>query len=68
MIDALGRSVDGKGPLSHGAKSYRVRGAPPPAHARARVGEKIDLGVRSLNAFATACQGQRLGIFRNNFV
>src|SRR6185295_4545339 len=59
----LGEPVDGKGALAFGAKPYRIRGTPPPAHARARVGAKIDLGVRALNTFTTACQGQRLGIF-----
>jgi len=63
VINAFGEPVDGRGPLPFGAKSYRIRGTPPPAHARARVGGKIDLGVRALNTFTTACQGQRLGIF-----
>jgi flagellum-specific ATP synthase len=68
VINALGQPVDGKGPLVRGGRPYRVRGTPPPAHARARVGEKMDLGVRALNAFATACQGQRLGIFAGSGV
>jgi flagellum-specific ATP synthase len=63
VINALAEPADGLGPLTQGPRGYRVRGLPPPAHARARVGAKIDLGVRALNTFATACQGQRLGIF-----
>src|SRR5262245_38967797 len=68
VINALGEPVDGLGQLAHGTKSYRVRGTPPPAHARARVGAKIDLGVKALNTFTTACQGQRLGIFAGSGV
>ena len=63
VINALGQPVDGKGALAYGGQPYRVRGSPPPAHARARVGSKLDLGIRALNTFATTCQGQRLGIF-----
>ena len=68
VLNALGEPVDGRGPLVNGAKSYRFRGTPPPAHSRARVGAKIDLGVKALNTFTTACQGQRLGIFAGSGV
>jgi flagellum-specific ATP synthase len=63
VVNALGEPIDGKGPLPLGPKSCRIRNAPPPAHLRARVGGKIDLGVRAINTFTTVCQGQRLGIF-----
>src|SRR5690349_155864 len=52
VINALGEPIDGKGPLSAGKIPTRIRNVPPPAHARARVGEKIDLGVRSINSVA----------------
>jgi flagellum-specific ATP synthase len=68
VINALGEPVDGLGVLPRGAKPYRVRNTPPSAHARARVGEKLDLGVKALNAFTTTCQGQRLGIFAGSGV
>jgi flagellum-specific ATP synthase len=68
VINALGEPVDGLGQLSFGSRPYRVKGTPPPAHARARVGGKLDLGVRALNTFTTACQGQRLGIFAGSGV
>ncbi|MDZ4370351.1 MAG: FliI/YscN family ATPase, partial [Phenylobacterium sp.] len=39
-----------------------LRAPPPPAHSRGRVGERLDLGVRSMDVFTTTCRGQRLGI------
>jgi len=68
VVNALGEPIDGKGPLPHGDMPRLVRSPPPPAHARQRVGDKLDLGVRSVNAFATICQGQRMGIFAGSGV
>ena len=63
VINAFGDPVDGKGPLPSGTIGYPIHNTPPPAHERQRVGGKIDLGVRAMNAFLTCCKGQRLGIF-----
>jgi flagellum-specific ATP synthase len=68
IIDAFGNPIDGKGPLPQGASPYSLRAPPPPAHARGRVGERLDLGVRSMNVFTTTCRGQRLGIFAGSGV
>jgi flagellum-specific ATP synthase len=63
VLDPLGRPLDGRGPLSAGSQARRVRAAPPDATQRARLGPRLDLGVRALNCFATCRQGQRLGLF-----
>ncbi|MDE2014771.1 MAG: flagellar protein export ATPase FliI [Alphaproteobacteria bacterium] len=68
VLDAFARPSDGKGPLPLGPVSYPLKASPPPAHSRARVGGKLDLGVRALNAFATCCAGQRMGIFSGSGV
>ncbi|MEX0590280.1 MAG: flagellar protein export ATPase FliI, partial [Xanthobacteraceae bacterium] len=68
VVNALGEAVDGKGPLPAGPSPYPFRETPPPAHARKRVGAPLDLGVRALNAFATCCRGQRMGIFSGSGV
>jgi flagellum-specific ATP synthase len=68
IVDAFGRPVDGKGPIAEGHDPYLLRAAPPSAHSRTRVGEKLDLGVRVLNTFTSVCRGQRLGIFAGSGV
>ncbi len=67
-INAFGQPVDGKGPLAQGHLAYPLKAAPIAAHARARLGGKLDLGVRALNAFTTCCKGQRMGIFAGSGV
>ncbi|HUD31185.1 MAG TPA: flagellar protein export ATPase FliI [Novosphingobium sp.] len=68
IVDGLGRPADGKGPLLQGSEQRRIRGAPPPASARARLGARIDTGVRALDLFAPLCRGQRLGLFAGSGV
>lgn len=68
IVNAFGEPIDGKGPLPAGPRAYPLRAAPPPAHTRGRVGERLDTGVRALDVFATTCRGQRMGIFAGSGV
>jgi len=68
VVNAFGEPVDGKGPLANGPAGAPLRASPPAAHERQRVGDKLDLGVRALNAFVSCCIGQRMGIFSGSGV
>jgi flagellar protein export ATPase FliI len=68
VIDGFAEPLDGAGGLPLGDRPYRVRGEVIPAHQRNRMGGKLDLGVRSINAFLTCCRGQRMGIFAGSGV
>ncbi len=63
VIDPLGRPLDGRGGLARGKAALPVRTLPPEATSRARLGERLDLGVRVLNTFVTCRRGQQLGLF-----
>lgn len=68
VINAFAEPIDSKGALPKGSHSVFVQSPPPPAHTRQRVGGKIDVGVRAMNAFLTLCEGQRMGIFAGSGV
>jgi flagellum-specific ATP synthase len=68
VIDPLGVPLDRRGLLMGGPTPRATRVAPPDATLRARLGPRIDLGVRALNCFATCRQGQRLGLFAGSGV
>jgi flagellum-specific ATP synthase len=68
VIDPLGNPLDGKGPLVPGRVPRPVRGAPPPATSRSRLGPRLPMGVRALDLFAGCRQGQRLGLFAGSGV
>jgi flagellum-specific ATP synthase len=63
VIDPLGHPLDRRGRLPPGPIRRPVRAAAPAATRRARLGPRIELGIRALDLFATCRQGQRLGLF-----
>jgi len=68
VIDPLGNPLDQAGILFGGPVPKPTRPGAPEATSRARLGPRIDLGVRALNCFATCRQGQRLGLFAGSGV
>ncbi len=68
VIDPLGRAMDGLGRPLQGSELRPVRASPPDATLRARLGDRLDLGLRVMNAFATCRTGQRLGLFAGSGV
>ena len=68
VIDAFAEPLDGKGPLTQGLRPRLVRSTPPNAQARARVDQKITLGVKAIDVFAPCARGQRLGVFAGSGV
>ena len=68
VIDPLGKALDQKGAVFGGECPRPTRVAPPEATLRARLGPRIELGVRALNCFATCRRGQRLGLFAGSGV
>jgi len=68
VIDGFGAPMDARGILPQGQRAYPLKAPPPLATTRARVGEKLDMGIRALNTFTTCCAGQRMGIFAGSGV
>jgi flagellum-specific ATP synthase len=68
VVDAFGKPVDGGPPVPDGSHPRLLRGVPPPAHTRSRVGERMETGIRAIDAFCALCQGQRMGIFAGSGV
>ena len=68
VLNALAEPIDDAGPLDHGFVDYPLQATPIPSSQRARVIDRIDVGIRAINTFLTCCKGQRLGIFAGSGV
>lgn len=66
-LDALGRPIDGRGPLEQGSPRA-LDAPPPPAMTRERITTPIRTGVRVVDVFTPLCAGQRIGIFAGSGV
>ena len=67
VIDGLGRPLDGMETAGSG-RPRSTAAAPPDALSRPRIEERVDLGVRALDALVPCGRGQRLGIFAGSGV
>jgi flagellum-specific ATP synthase len=67
VLDGLGRPIDG-GPAVDGGFMRAVAGSPPSPMDRPRISERLELGVRALDALVPCGRGQRLGIFAGSGV
>ncbi len=67
VVDALGRPLDGLGPIS-AEESYPVIAAPPNAIERQMIARPFPTGVRAIDGMLTFGQGQRVGIFAGSGV
>jgi flagellum-specific ATP synthase len=67
VLNALGRPMDGKGPIAE-ETAYPVDNHSPNPLARQRIHETFPLGIRAIDGLITAGRGQRLGIFAGSGV
>ncbi|MDX2202237.1 MAG: flagellar protein export ATPase FliI [Hyphomicrobiaceae bacterium] len=67
-INALGRPIDGGGPLVPGPSAISTEREPPPPLSRQRVKLPIKTGVKVIDMFTPICAGQRIGIFAGSGV
>lgn len=67
VLDPLGQSIDGRGPIE-AETQYPVHRAPPPAMDRPLIDQPLALGVRAIDGLLTVGRGQRIGIFAGSGV
>lgn len=63
VVDPFGRPLDGHAAPSNVQRPRPTRVMPPDATRRARLGNRMSLGVRALDLFTTCRHGQRIGLF-----
>ena len=66
-VDAIGRPIDGKGPIAEGAL-YSINGARSNPMERPPIAQPIELGVKAIDGMMTIGKGQRMGIFAGSGV
>jgi flagellum-specific ATP synthase len=59
VVDAAMKPVDGLGPLKLQGR-VALHAPPPPAMTRRRISQPLQLGIRSIDAFLTCGEGQRI--------
>ncbi len=62
VVDALGRPLDGRGPICPGPMRP-LHGEPPAALSRKLVEHAMPLGLRVMDGLLTVGEGQRIGIY-----
>jgi len=67
VLDALGRPMDGKGPVE-GETEYPLDCEPPPPLDRKPIREVLPLGIKAIDGVLTCGKGQRVGIFAGSGV
>ncbi|HWA85558.1 MAG TPA: FliI/YscN family ATPase [Opitutus sp.] len=67
VLDALGRPIDGGGPLPYD-RSVTSHAGPPHPLRRQRIRDPFATGVRALDVFTPFGRGQRLGLFAGSGV
>ena len=68
VMNSFCEPLDGLGALPEGEAAYPLKGKPPCAHGRARLGGRLRLGVRAMDVFTPMRTGQRLGVFAGSGV
>lgn len=67
VIDPFGEPLDGR-PLVPGTEARDIKAGPPPPTDRARLGRRLETGLRVFNTLLPLVRGQRIGLFAGSGV